>query len=377
MPIELWQMITTEMRLLLVLAAHGLLASLITLLGIKALIYFSPALKLIDYPLGRKGHKTPTPLVGGISIAIGVSYIFFISSKNSTVFLFFWLSSIFVLALGIIDDRDSLRVKTKLIIHSFITLFCIYFSTVQLNYFGAVITSTPIYLGIFGPFLTVFLMLAFINAINMLDGVDGLVGSLVATQAFSLLSISILLHQPTITLLLVGLICAISSFLFYNFPLSPHKHARIFLGDAGSTFLAFFIAWITIYLSQETEIYSIKPIQIFWCVFFPFLEICGTVALRKANKQRITLASYDHIHFILLKMGFSRKQVVFTVCLISGLYSLLGIVLAWLNIPENIQFLMMWTSIVIYIKTVIRLNALVNKAQSCLLTTMPSSSPLQ
>lgn len=349
-----------------VVATKSFFTFFITLFCIKILIYFAPQLKLLDHPLGRKKHQKSTPLVGGIGVFLGLTSSFYLAFKNYSFFGIFWLCALLILIIGIMDDRHDIKIKTRLALHSFVFLVCVFFGGVQLENFGAIFTSTPLYLGSFAPAITIFIMLTYIYAINMLDGVDGLAGSLIVIQACFLLGFSLVLHESMIAFLLINFLCSVMGFLFFNFPFFANRQASVFLGDAGSTFLAFFIAWIAIYLSQKAPLHSIHPMQIFWCVYYPFLEICATFTLRKYKKQPVTKAGNDHLHFMLLQKSFSKKMVILFMCGLSIAYSVLGILMDRLNVSENLQFLMMWVNLFIYIKFIIKLAKIDNDEISSL-----------
>lgn len=339
-------------------STYGLKSALFTLIALWVLIPLAHRLKLIDHPTGRKNHGVPTPLIGGISMLIGLSGLLLIDLHLVS----FWLLATAILLVGVIDDRHDLKARTRLLIHSLIILLAIFFSPMRLDDLGCIFSSSPFYLDKLGPLITLFLVLSFMNSINMLDGMDGLVASIVAGQALFLLGFSLVMHEHIMALLLTNLLFVLGVFLFYNLPNRWHTHARVFLGDAGSTLLAFFITWIVIGLSQNASAVSITPITLFWCVFFPFMEIYSACSLKRSKGKALTAASHDHIHFLLAKKGFSKKTTVLLLFTLSSSYGLLGLVLFWMQIPENIQFLMMWINIFAYASLVKRLDNSVNDA---------------
>lgn len=335
----------------------GLKSALITLIAIRLLIPIAHRFKLLDHPSERKKHAISTPLIGGIAIFLGSTFCIVTQTDNGPQNYYFWLIAAVILITGIIDDYKSLKVKTRLLIHSFAVLGAILLTGTQLDYLGTMFSTTPMYLTYFAPIVTIFLILSFINAINMLDGLDGLVAAITIGQLVFLFGYSIALQEPTMSLLLISVLCSVCVFLYYNVPTSSHRHARIFLGDAGSTVLAFFISWMTVSLSQKATTAAIHPIEIFWCVFFPFMEIFSVCVLRRRKRQSIAVAGHDHIHFLLLKKGFSRKMTVLMISACSCFYGALGIILTALNVSDNIQFLMMWFNILAYSLIIIKANS--------------------
>ncbi|HIF8759056.1 TPA: MraY family glycosyltransferase [Legionella pneumophila] len=335
----------------------GIKTALITFIAINVLQVLAPHLSLFDYPKGRKNHSAPTPLIGGISIFIGLSYSFFFNIINNIEFSILWISTAIILIIGIIDDVWTVSVKSRLIVHTLAILMFIYPGHVNLNYMGNLLSDTPIYLNQFSTLITLFLALSFINAINMLDGIDGLAGTIIAGQGILLLGICLIIGDFMIANLLLCLLFALLVFLLYNIPSYWNKSSRIFLGDAGSTILALILAWVAISLIQKSAQSPIEPIVIMWCVLYPFMEIYSVCYLRFRKNLPIMAPSHDHIHFLLLRKGFSNHTTLLIVFSLSLFYGLFGFLMHWFEIADNLQFLLMGVFSVLYSLIIMKLDS--------------------
>lgn len=330
-------------------------AVFVSLISIVLLIPLATRLNLVDHPGGRKHHAIKTPLIGGLAIYLGLlASLFFIPSeyKSDLGVLFGGGLLLFV---GLVDDRFDLTPKLRLLIQIIAAASITFFSHAAIYYVGSMFFVPEVSLNMLALPVTVFVAVSFINAVNMLDGQDGLAGGIVLTEALLLLGVSIYLEQPAVSMMLGVFLLLIIVFLLFNAPLPGRKYARIFLGDSGSNFIAFFIAWAVIVLSQvQSDL--ISPVTLFWIVGLPFFDILGVVLMRRALGRSPLKPGHDHIHHLLQKKKLSIAKSTLLLSLASLGLGLIGLLLAWMHVPEKWQTVMLLLIFLSYFKIVRRLH---------------------
>ncbi len=220
------------------------------------------------------------------------------------------------MVMGLWDDIRPLSAFVKFIIQIVITLLIIFFGDIQFTFF---------YSKAWAPLINVPLTLLWIvgltNAMNFFDGMDGLAtGMSIIISAF-LGIISFQTHQPTLGWLSVAMMGSCIGFMPHNFRFG--KSARIFLGDAGSTFLGFTLAGLAILgrWSDTSKFVSLTtPVLIFGVLIFDMVYITlSRIKNRQTNNifELLAHAGKDHLHHRLLFLGFAHKEVVFIISIVS------------------------------------------------------------
>ena len=293
----------------------GLSCFILTIILVHISIKLAPFIGALDYPGALKIHSDPTPRVGGMAIFLSVFFISLlfssaISNIHNVAKVLISLSVIGIFLLGVIDDIKNLNANVKVIFQilnvllAAIGLFTLY-------------NSSPIvfYLIIF------FFMLGYTNAFNLIDGMDGLASGLAIFIAIGLLIISLVSSQQFTVLGTTLIIGASLGFLFFN--LNP---AKIFLGDSGSTFLGFSLGILIsmIWLDSDNKL-----------VFFPLLIIAGiplfdtclTIIRRLIKGQSLFTGDRNHLYDLMLQKGFTVKQTLLFLYILSFFLSASGTML--------------------------------------------------
>src|SRR3990167_10550626 len=233
---------------------------------------------LVDMPGGRKTHANRVPLIGGIAIFVGFCFSLLCLNTYFPMTRGLLTGCAVLVLIGIVDDFRELAPKIRLLGQFLAGILLIRWGHISVNHLGNLFFLGPMHLGIFSNLLTLFCVLALINAINMIDGHDGLAGLVVLGQAGIFLYFSFEFVLIANTHLLILLIVALIVFLVFNIPLPCRKRASVFLGDAGSTFLGFFIAWFAVQLSQimltKTN-YSpgLNLLTVLWVLAYPLFDL--------------------------------------------------------------------------------------------------------
>ena len=272
---------------------------------------------ILDRPNWRKIHQNPTPLLGGVSIYLA----FTISLLFNNIFLpgmtILLIGSSLILVIGLIDDIPPLPALFKFIMQIIISFMVIILGGIQLTLF---------YNASWAPFinipLTVIWIVGLTNAMNFFDGIDGLASIMSIIISVFLGIIAFKTDQPALGWFSVAMAGSCMGFTPHNFRF--RKSARLFLGDAGSTFLGFTLAGLAVLgrWSNTSNFVSLSaPILIFGVLIFDMTYVnMSRIKNRLATSfvELLTCVNKDHLHHRLLSMGFEAKEVVFVISVLSA-----------------------------------------------------------
>ena len=290
---------------------------LLSFLLIYLLIKYASKIAILDIPNDRSIHKDTTPRSGGIGFisALLISFIlmeFTLFAEH--IYMFAAIAIIF--AVGFWDDYKHVAPKTKFFMIGLSTLF-LYLDNIYINslgiYFG--FDATLLYLSV--PF-TIFVVSGFTNALNLIDGLDGLAAGISIVILATFAYVGIVFDDELIFLLSIFTISVLLAFMLFNW--SP---AKIFMGDGGSLTIGFIISTIAI-----LSIKHIHPVIILYFAAVPIIDTI-VVMLRRINMKRSPfLADKTHIHHILHRFFGDTKQTATFLILAQLIFCFLGYVVA-------------------------------------------------
>ena len=273
--------------------------------------------KILDKPDWRKMHDHATPLLGGVAVYLALSLSLIFNNIFLPGMKILLLGSSLILVMGLLDDIRPLPAILKFIIQVLISLMVILQGDIELTLF---------YNAPWAPFinipLTVLWLVGLTNAMNFFDGIDGLAAGISIIISSFLGIIAFKTNQPALGWFSVAMAGSCLGFMPHNFRFG--KSARLFLGDAGSTFLGFTLAGLAVLgrWSDTSHFVSLTaPILIFSVLIF---DMAYVNLSRIKNKQAasffelLTCVNKDHLHHRLLFMGFARKEVVFIISIMSA-----------------------------------------------------------
>ncbi|MDR7135850.1 UDP-GlcNAc:undecaprenyl-phosphate GlcNAc-1-phosphate transferase [Lysobacter niastensis] len=317
----------------LVSAERGLAAAGLTFLVQWLLRPVAHRWNLLDHPKGRKDHSHPTPITGGLAIAVGV-VVTGLSMLQATVAMYaFCAASILLIVVGLLDDKYDLRWYWRVLAQSVAALVMVYLGGVRIEQLGPVFGLGETSLGMLSVPFTVFATVGLINAINMVDGADGLAGLLVTGALVMLTAAALYAGNGGIadhTLILIG---SVGAFLTYNMRLPWQPRAKVFLGNAGSAFLGFVIAWISFSLTQNPG-HPVSPVLALWFVPVPVMDCLVLIARRLCLGKSPFIADRNHIHHIMQEGGFGPTQVALALALFSGICGLAAGQAMRMDVPQ-------------------------------------------
>lgn len=311
-------------------------------------IRFSTRHGILALPSERRIHKRAIPEAGGLSfglpvVAIQLLFAFFTRGQEISRF-FFELSTVGVLAItfGLIDDRFESRARHKLLwqiilgVIMYIIGYRVYYLTNPLGeHFILGWMSFPI---------TVLWYVIVINAINLIDGMDGLATGIAAIVCGVLLVVGIKEQNLLVISLSSFLLAGSLAFLRYNF-----HPARIFLGETGSQFIALNIAAIsTAGTAQFKGITSMTMMIPLAALGIPLLDVLLAIS-RRLRVGRIFKADKAHIHHTMLAFGFSQKVISVIVYFITMLFGLIAIGFSFTDKKILFSLLMVLLALIVII----------------------------
>ncbi len=299
----------------------------LSLLLIGGLIPVSHRLGWVDRPGGHKRHRHATPVIGGLGIAVGVLATLAWLEPLVAAWEAYLSASLVLLALGAWDDHMPLPVLPRMVIQA----LGAYWLASQ---GGMVVTSLGNYPLVgeltLGPLAVPFTILATVvlmNAINVLDGLDGLLGGVVMAMLGGLGLAAFTGEAEAYGQLALMVLAAVAAFYVYNFRWPGRNRASVFLGDAGSTWLGLTLAWLAIGVSH-TEPAALDKVAVLWVLGLPIMDILSTVRLRWTRGKHPMLPGREHIHFVLRDSGLSVNATVAVVTALTGSLGLIGVGLA-------------------------------------------------
>ncbi|MDB4001184.1 undecaprenyl/decaprenyl-phosphate alpha-N-acetylglucosaminyl 1-phosphate transferase [Oceanospirillaceae bacterium] len=301
----------------------NLLALVSAFVAIKVLRPIAIYFNLVDIPTDRKQHVGHIPLIGGLSIYVGVLVAILAVYPLHDKLFFLLVSASLILVAGLVDDLKQLAVWVRILIQSIACIIMIKGTGVYVESLGDLFGMGEIYLGQWGIPFTIFAVIGLVNAINMSDGIDGLIGSLalvVIGGVFLFESISGNYHFFDLLLVMVA---ALVPYLLTN--LSIISQRKIFLGDAGSMFIGFTLAWVLIELSQGAgNSKAIEPVNVLWCVALPVIDTLVVIIKRLRVGNSPFRPDRGHFHHMLQDLGLGPQQTLLAMTMMALLLVALG-----------------------------------------------------
>ncbi len=280
----------------------------------------------MDAPNARKVHKKPIPRIGGIGIyaAFMAAILAVMGFTELTDDVFHELvgllvSGTLIVAVGLIDDYKNLPAKVKLLGQILAACVLVAFD-VRIDFitdpFGDFI-----FLEYFAAPATVFWIVGLTNTVNLIDGLDGLAAGVSSIAAVTIFLVALQQDFLLVAVLTAALAGAAIGFLYYNF-----NPARIFMGDTGSMFLGFMLAGISVIgaVKSAATIALIVPIL---ALGLPILDTAFAIVRRYRGGVPIFKPDKGHLHHRLLDLGFTQRQAVLLMYVISALLGLSAVVL--------------------------------------------------
>ncbi len=303
----------------------GITVLLVTYVLVPLNIKLAHKKNWLDIPNDRSSHTKPTPISGGLAFGLVVCLaqllfaLWYWDSEYQLKFLALAAINLAVLVVGLVDDVYRLKAKHKFLLQILISI--LYFTagfriSLLTNPFGS-----DINLGFLSFPLTMIWLLGISNAINLIDGVDGLAAGITAISGTILCLVGLITMNPIVLYLAIILVAGNVAFLKYNF-----YPAKIFMGDTGSLFNGFNLAVLSITgISQFKGITAMTIALPCVVMLFPILDTLLAMTRRIKNKRNIFEADKQHLHHKLMGLGLTQKNTCYVAYFLTSLFGLLAI----------------------------------------------------
>jgi UDP-GlcNAc:undecaprenyl-phosphate GlcNAc-1-phosphate transferase len=326
------------------LAHYWWILPLVALLTAGLALALVPAalkIDLVDHPSARKVHEEPTPLVGGTAIFIVLLVVVAVMLPAERFVQALGLSCLMMLIVGAVDDHRGLSAATRFLVQMGACLVMILWADVRLWDFGRLMWDGTFGLGWLAGPVTIFAAMGVINSFNMIDGMDGLAGSIFLVAAMGMALFAGPAGQMQMLWLLVLASSAVTGFMLLNARFPWNDKARVFLGDSGSTTLGFILAWCFIALGSDTNEdgqRAYMPMTAVWLFAVPLLDTTTQIWRRWRAGESAFSADQYHLHHAFLRAGYSVGQTWMNMTLLVLLPGGMGILFELVSAPDYVSF---------------------------------------
>ncbi|WP_066190588.1 MULTISPECIES: glycosyltransferase family 4 protein [Gracilibacillus] len=274
-------------------------------------------LNVTDQPNYRKVHDKVMPRLGGLAIIISFFAGFIIFNPDSPYFWPIFIGALVITITGILDDMYELSAKIKLL-NQFIAASIVVLGGAQITVVNLPFDYTVEFAYLSIP-VTILWIVGVTNAINLIDGLDGLAAGVSSIALITISGLAITLGDTFAAFIGFMLLGSTLGFLFYNF-----YPAKIFMGDTGALFLGYMIGVVSVLGFKNATLFTlIIPIVI---LGVPLLDTGLAIIRRIRNKQPWHKPDKLHLHHCLINFGFSHRQAVIMIYMLSALFSLAAII---------------------------------------------------
>jgi UDP-GlcNAc:undecaprenyl-phosphate GlcNAc-1-phosphate transferase len=300
-------------------------------LALITLMLLAPRIGWLDNPDdARKVHTRPVPPVGGLAWFCGMAAALLGSGLAGAGLLPLLIAIAALVLVGAIDDRFPLSGALRFVFQAVVVLALILTANFGLRDLGGILGGSTLLLGLFAVPMTVVACVGVINATNMVDGMDGVAGGLLAILFASIWLLAGERVEGTVAL--YGLI-ALLPFLAANVRLPWQPRARVFFGDCGSMSAGLLVAWLLVSATQGAD-RAFAPVTALYLFALPLIDTVSIMLRRLAEGRSPFSPDQNHIHHLLMRRGLSVPQT-WTVMMLAALLLVgLGVGLERLGVAE-------------------------------------------
>ena len=281
-------------------------------------------LKIMDNPGGRKLQANPVAYLGGLAIITPItlgSFLLFFTlvtiDLKQQLYIGLILPALAIAIVGLLDDIYQLPPWPRFISQSavgVITSFILYLSGSGVEIFDNQLLNS---------LATILWVVTIINALNFIDNMDGLATSISMVASLALFILSYMNNQYLVAALSLAIFASCLGFLFWN-----KKPASIYLGDAGSLYLGFLLAAISIRIDLDNDSAPIRALVLILILAIPVLDTTQVVVSRIVKGKSPFEGGRDHISHLLLTRGLSQRSVLFILTTSAILFATVAVLLA-------------------------------------------------
>lgn len=317
----------------------------ITLLVVPSIVNVSREKKLFDEPNQRRLNKVVTPTMGGIAIYIGftVSSMLFLDKDSPHELRTLWVATLMMLFIGIKDDILIIAPSRKMIVQVAAALILVIPGNFRIEHSYGLFPGGEFHPAVAIP-LSVLMILLLINAYNLIDGIDGLAGSLALLTASVLGSWFALTGHTGSAILCFAFCGSLPAFLYYNIRGGKNK---IFMGDTGSLVIGVFLAAMAIRFNElnaaATGPWRVQqaPLLVLAVMIVPVTDTLRVFTIRLMEGRPPFSPDMNHLHHLLIRMGMRHIQATALLLLCTAIFVLLALTAMRAGLAPAPAFLLM------------------------------------
>lgn len=304
--------------------AAAITSFVVAFLIVPVIIKYSIQRNLVDIPGRRKIHKKETPSMGGIAIFIGffISSLIWIDITGLAEIKFFLVALFVIFFIGVRDDLVPLKAMVKLVGQLMAAALVIFLFGLRIKSFYGVfgINELPEFVSIAVTFMTIIVIT---NSFNLIDGLDGLAGTLAICSLLAFGIWFFLIDDFIFSILSFSMMGAIFAFLIFNW-----QPSEVFMGDTGALVIGMMLAMFVIYFIDTNYNLDVNNPYRFHAsigtgacfIIIPLIDTLRIVILRLSKKQSPFKPDKSHIHHSLIRLGFSHGKATITLSIIQVLF---------------------------------------------------------
>lgn len=284
----------------------------------------------VDLPNKRKVHTKVMPRLGGLAIYISFLIGIIVLQPKSELTWPIVIGSLIIVATGVLDDLLQITPKAKLT-GQIAAALVVVLGGVQLQYINLPLGGT-IEFGFFSIPITIIWIVAITNAINLIDGLDGLAAGVSSIALITIAGMAFVMGNAFVASISLIVLGSTLGFLVYNF-----YPAKIFMGDTGALFLGYIISVLALLgFKNITMISLIVPVII---LGVPISDTIFAIIRRFVNKQPLSAADKSHLHHCLLRLGYSHRQTVLIIYGIAAFFAISAVLFSQATIWVALLFM--------------------------------------
>ncbi|WP_157935195.1 UDP-N-acetylglucosamine--undecaprenyl-phosphate N-acetylglucosaminephosphotransferase [Vibrio sp. 10N.286.49.B3] len=328
------------------------LATFVSALSLTLLRRVAISAGLVDIPSDRKCHNGNVPLVGGISILLGVGSVIMLLPHLMVHQYKYLLFSSALVFIGMLDDKLDIRATYRLGVLILISFWLVKQENIHFFHLGDLFGQGNIDLDDGALLFTTLAIIGCITAFNMLDGIDGLLGVLAMGTIGSLGILFGLSGNYDFMLFCLIFIAAMCPYILLNLDLKSGSRYKVFMGDAGSFLVGFTVIWLLMFATQpinkSTLLEVMHPVTALWLMAVPLMDMTLVIVKRLYNKQSPLKADRRHIHHVLMNFGLSARKSLIVIGTFSLSTAVIGLFLQLSGSAESTILLLFFQLFILY-----------------------------
>jgi UDP-GlcNAc:undecaprenyl-phosphate GlcNAc-1-phosphate transferase len=242
---------------------------------------------------------------------------------------------------GALDDRFDISIKIRALVQALVAIVMMYFAGLILKDLGHIIGPWAMVLGPFGYPITLFAVWAAINAFNMVDGIDGLLGGLSSVTFGAMGIVMYMSGHMELALWCFAMIAATLPYILLNLGFFGPRY-KVFMGDAGSTLIGFTAIWILLQSTQGVAA-PMTPVTALWLIAIPLMDMIAIMYRRLRKGMSPFSPDRQHIHHLIMRAGFSPRQAFVLITLAAAVLAAIGV------IGEHLGFVPEWLMLLLFL----------------------------